>query len=296
MCWNLVLMQLSLLDGHHHEDGTQSDSEDPVSSHQDLSRQLTPQQLFTSPDREDPPMTSTPRCQTQPKKDPQQAFVINFLDDDMHRSRSQSFTNNVSPAESHVAHKKRTEKTKGAVQPGESLPSSAVQNTPTQRFTVPLKGSDGSSRAGLLRREKSDLLCSTSNFSSRSASSRPFASVGRKSRLALDFMTEFLKVSKSSSTAKSEKLHSKSSSMLSDRSNQSQPSAMDQTHVISPSQQLEPLHKSTSTSCTDGKTPKGSKQQEEDTLSDAGTYTIEAEAHDKEVEEARNMIDQVCSF
>ncbi|XP_058254894.1 centrosomal protein of 170 kDa protein B isoform X3 [Hemibagrus wyckioides] len=295
---DLSIGKNTLKDGHHHEDGTQSDSEDPVSSHQDLSRELTPQQLFTSPDREDPPMTSTPRCQTQPKKDPQQAFVINFLDDDVRRSRSQSFTNNVSPAESHVAHKKRTEKTKGAIQSGESLPSSAVQNTPTQRFTVPLKGSDGSSRAGLLRREKSDLLGSTSNFSSRSASSRPFASVGRKSRLALDFMTEFLKVSKSNSTAKSEKSHSKSSSMVSDRSNQSQPSAMDHTHVISPSQQLEPsdpLHKSTSASCTDGKTPKGSKQEEEDTLSDAGTYTIEAEARDKEVEEARNMIDQVGS-
>ncbi|KAK3538055.1 hypothetical protein QTP70_027409 [Hemibagrus guttatus] len=298
---DLSIGKNTLKDGHHHEDGTQSDTEDPVSSHQNLSREFTPQQLFTSPDREEPPMTSTPRCQTQSKKDPQQAFVINFLDDDVRRSRSQSFTNNVSPAESHVAHKRRTEKTKGAVQSGESLPSSTVQNTPTQRFTVPLKGSDGSSRAGLLRREKSDLLGSTSNFSSRSASSRPFASVGRKSRLALDFMTEFLKVSKSSSTAKSEKSHAKSSSMVSvvaDRSNQSQPSAMDQTHVLSPSQQLElsePLHTSTSTSCTDGKTPKGSKQEEDDTLSDAGTYTIETEVHDKEVEEARNMIDQVGS-
>ncbi|XP_053093355.1 centrosomal protein of 170 kDa protein B isoform X2 [Pangasianodon hypophthalmus] len=293
----------TLKDGHHHEDGTQSDSEDPVSNPQDLSRELTPQQLFTPPEREEPPMTSTPRYQIQPKKDPQQAFVISFLDDDVHKSRSQSFTSNMSPAESHVALKRRTEKTKGAVQSGVSLTSSAVQSAPTQRFTIPLKGSDGSQKAGLLRREKSDILASNSNFSSRSASSRPFGSVGRKSRLALDFVSEFLKVSKPSSTAKSEKslssTRSKASSMVSevaDNSTQSQPSAMDQTYILSTSQQLEPskaLHTSTSTSCTDEKTPKGSRHEEEDTLSDAGTYTIETEGPDKEVNEARNMIDQV---
>lgn len=299
-------MQLSLLDGHHYEDGTHSDSEEPVSNHQDLSRELTPQQLFTPPEREETPMTSTPRYQTQAKKDPQQAFVINFLDDDVRKSRSQSFTNSMSPAESHVALKRRTEKTKGTVQSGESLTSSAVQNTPTQRFTVPLKGSDGSQRAALLRREKSDIQASTSNFSSRSASSRPFGSMGRKSRLALDFMTEFLSGSKTSFRTKSEKspasTHSKASSMVSvvaHNSTQSQPSAMDQTRVLAASQKLQPSEAilvSTPTSCTDGKTPKGSKQEEEDTLSDAGTYTIDTEAPDKEVEEARNMIDQVCSF
>lgn len=297
---------MSLLDGHHHEDGTQSDSEDPVLNLQDLSRELTPQHLFTSPEREEIPMTSTPRYQAQPKKDPQQAFVINFTDDDVRKCRSQSFTNNMSPAESHVAPKRRTEKPKGVVQSGEILTSSAVQNTATQRFTVPLKGSDGSQKAGLLRREKSDVLASTSNFSSRSASSRPFGSVGRKSRLALDFMTEFLSGSKHSSAAKSEKslasMPSKVSSMVSvvaDNPAQSQSTAMDQTHVLSSLQQLEPsepLLASTSTDCTDGKTSKGSRQEEDDTLSDAGTYTIETEGPDKEVEEARNMIDQVCSF
>ncbi|XP_047677406.1 centrosomal protein of 170 kDa protein B isoform X2 [Tachysurus fulvidraco] len=291
----------TLKDGHHHLDGTQNDSEDPVLSPQDLSRELTQQEPFTPPEREEPPVTSTPRCQTQSKTDPYQAFAINFLEDHIPRSRSQSFTNNITPAETHVAHKRRTEKPIGSVQSGESLPSSAVPNPPTQRSIVPLKGSDGPSRTGLLRREKSDLHGSTSNFSSRSASSKPFASVGRKSRMALDFMSEFLKVSKSNSTARSEKSRSKTSSIVSvvaDQSSQSQPSAMDQTHILSPSQHLdlpEPLVTSTSISCTDGKTLKGSKQEEEDTLSDAGTYTIETEAHDKEVEEARNMIDQVGS-
>lgn len=298
-------MQLSLIDAHHHEDGTQSDSEDPVSNPQEVSRELTPQRLFTSPEREETPMTSTPRYQSQPKKDSQQAFVINFLDDDVRKSRSQSFTNNMSPAESHVASKRRTEKTKVAVQSGEILTSLAVQNTATQRFTVPLKSSDGSHKAGLLRREKSDLT-STSNFSSRSASSRPFGSVGRKSRLALEFMTEFLSGSKHSSTAKSEKSLTSTNSKASSRvsvvahsTTQSQPSAMDQTHFLSPSQHIDtskPLLTATSSGVTDGTTSKSSRHEEDDTLSDAGTYTIEAEGPDKEVEEARNMIDQVCSF
>uniref|UniRef100_A0A3B5MXQ5 CEP170 C-terminal domain-containing protein n=1 Tax=Xiphophorus couchianus TaxID=32473 RepID=A0A3B5MXQ5_9TELE len=37
------------------------------------------------------------------------------------------------------------------------------------------------------------------------------------------------------------------------------------------------------------------RNEEDDSLSDAGTYTIETESQDKEVEEARNMIDQVRS-
>lgn len=251
-------------------------------------------------------MTSTPRYQTQLKKDPQQAFVINFIDNEARKSRPQSFTNNMPAAESHVALKRRTEKTKGGSQSGESFTSSAVQNTPTQRFTVSLKGSDGPQKAGLLRREKSDILGSTSNFSSRSASSKPFGSVGRKSRLALDFMSELLSVSKANSAANSEKSLAstppKASSMVSveaDHFTQPQPLAMDQTRVVSASQQLEPSRDqitSTSTSVTDRKTSKGPRQEEEDTLSDAGTYTIETEGPDKEVEEARNMIDQVCSF
>ncbi|XP_046711323.1 centrosomal protein of 170 kDa protein B isoform X1 [Silurus meridionalis] len=300
---DLSMNKNTLKDGHQHEDGTQSNSEDPVSNSPDVSREPPLQHLFTPPEKEEPPMTSTPRCQTQPKKDPKQAFVINLLDDDVPRGRSHSFTNNMSPAESHAALKRRTEKTKGAAQSGESLSSSAVQNTPTQRFTVPLKGSEGSQRGGMLRREKSDILGSTSNFSSRSASSKPFASVGRKSRMALDFMSEFLKVSKSSSTVKSGKssssTHSKASNMVSvraDNSTQSQPSAMDQTYVLSSSQHLEPsetLLPPTSTNCTVGKTPKGSRQEEEDTLSDTGTYTVDTEGPNKEVEEARNMIDQV---
>lgn len=44
---------------------------------------------------------------------------------------------------------------------------------------------------------------------------------------------------------------------------------------------------------TDPQLTKARKQEEDDSLSDAGTYTIETEAQDQEVEEARRMIDQV---
>lgn len=46
----------------------------------------------------------------------------------------------------------------------------------------------------------------------------------------------------------------------------------------------------------DAKGPRLIRNEEEDSLSDAGTYTIETESQDKEVEEARSMIDQVTTI
>lgn len=46
----------------------------------------------------------------------------------------------------------------------------------------------------------------------------------------------------------------------------------------------------------DVKSPTGPRNEEEDSLSDAGTYTIETDVHDKELEEARSKIDQASSF
>lgn len=40
----------------------------------------------------------------------------------------------------------------------------------------------------------------------------------------------------------------------------------------------------------------GPKNEEEDTLSDAGTYTIETDIQDRELEEARSKIDQASFF
>lgn len=41
------------------------------------------------------------------------------------------------------------------------------------------------------------------------------------------------------------------------------------------------------------KSAQGRRNDEEDSVSETGTYTIETESQDKEVEEARKMIDQV---
>lgn len=43
------------------------------------------------------------------------------------------------------------------------------------------------------------------------------------------------------------------------------------------------------------KSAQGRRNDEEDSVSETGTYTIETESQDKEVEEARKMIDQVNS-
>lgn len=40
----------------------------------------------------------------------------------------------------------------------------------------------------------------------------------------------------------------------------------------------------------------GPRNEEEDTLSDAGTYTIEADVQDRELEEARSKIDKASFF
>ncbi|XP_036448943.1 centrosomal protein of 170 kDa protein B isoform X3 [Colossoma macropomum] len=297
---DLSINRTILKDGHHHEDGTQCDSEDPATKPPDVSKSdLSPPRLFTPPEREEPPASSTPHSQSQGRQEPQQAFVIEFFDDVARKKRSQSFTNNISPPESHEPLKNRMEKMKSPSQTGE-------KSTPSQQFTVPLKDSGGFQRAGSLRREKTDVRMSSSNFSSRSASSKAFNSVGRRSKLAQDFAAEFLRASKSISTATWEKPTSSTSSSASNTvsmvtnnsSTQSQPPVPIpiQTQVSSPSHQQVPsksLLTPTPANCTDVKNTKGSRQEEEDSLSDAGTYTIETEGPDKEVEEARNKIDQV---
>ncbi|XP_035388812.1 centrosomal protein of 170 kDa protein B isoform X2 [Electrophorus electricus] len=221
--------------------------------------------------------------------------------EDLYNTKSDRSINKESLKESHVVLKERIDKMKGAPLPGEQSTPSTLYNTPTQQFTVPLKGSDGSQRGGSLRREKTDIHASTSSFSSRSASLRAFGSVGRKSKLTQDFQTELLGVSKPNSSATWEKLPSSTSLPASNthcivEKNPPTPSlppahSINQTFASSPHLQQvpsEPLFSPTSASCTDAKTPK----EEEDSLSDAGTYTIEAEGPDKEVDQARNKIDQ----
>lgn len=269
-------------------------------------RIVPPPHSVTPPEEDDYPVNYTAESKNQDKQDPQQAFVIEFFDDSQRKKRTQSFTNNMSSPDFQSALKNKLDKRKGTN-------ASAGHNPPTQQFTIPLKGSDGSQRAGSLRREKSEIRMSTSDFSSRSTG-KPFGSVGRRSKLAQDFARELQRISKtaSASTWKHNSSESNlntaseiSSSTLNGDSpvtHQSLPTtshsnshSLNQTLSTSLYQPSTPLNSSSVHMDDDSIDVKaaGPKQEEEDSLSDAGTYTIEAEGPDKDVVEARSMIDQV---
>ncbi|KAJ8356316.1 hypothetical protein SKAU_G00191100 [Synaphobranchus kaupii] len=275
-----LAMHIKTLKGHHHDDGTQSDSEDPVlkgkrskSQKPDLPpqpapphkpvqprvqlpRQLTPP---TPPALKEPPCHSPPGSASPPQSlgkppapDPlgQQAFVIEFFDDNPRKKRSQSFTHNSAhaQADTYSALKAKLERRKGAA-PSTALPG---QIPPTQQVTIPLKGQghSGPQRASSLHREKADERAGGSS----GVTIKPFGSLGKNSKLA------------------------------------PRTPAQAATPVQAPVPPLMPLGVAHS---VDPKTSKAVRGEEEDSLSDAGTYTIETESQDKEVEEARDMIDQV---
>ncbi|XP_051501800.1 centrosomal protein of 170 kDa protein B-like isoform X2 [Myxocyprinus asiaticus] len=310
------LLNKTFKDGHLHEDG---DLEDPEET-QDLQstsllgpQKIVPPQPVTTPEEDDYRTNYTPESKNQGKQDPQQAFVIDFFDDGQRKKRSQSFTNNVSSPDLQNALRNKLDKRKGAT-------TSSSHNPPTQQFTIPLKGSDSPQRAGSLRREKSQIRMSTSEFSSRSLS-KPFGSVGRKSKLVQDFAAELLRVSKTSSASTLGSHSSRSNSTCvktpystsalfppttnacfavehksPTTSSHSHTHTMNQTYSTSLSQQSRPQNPSSvpmEDNNKDVKTLGPKQEEEEDSLSDAGTYTIETEGPDKEVVEARSMIDQV---
>uniref|UniRef100_A0A3P8TQD3 Centrosomal protein 170B n=1 Tax=Amphiprion percula TaxID=161767 RepID=A0A3P8TQD3_AMPPE len=238
-----LAMNIKTLKGHHHEDGTQSDSEDPVLKGRTPASPVAPERPLSQSPPQAPSPTEAPK-QGPPEHLTQQAFIIEFFDDNPRKKRSQSFTHNPAHADSYSALKAKLERRKG----GERPASVHGHIPPTQQVTVPLKGQghSGPQRSSSLKREKTEGEAASSSSSSRSSSGiviRPFGSVGKKSKLAQEFAAEFLKDS-------------------------GQPPA--------PSSVSYP-----------------SSNEEDDSLSDAGTYTIETESQDKEVEEARNMIDQV---
>lgn len=290
---------------NQHEDGTRSDSEDPAINGRGFLRseprvgyQVTPQPLRASPPRrsEEPSSYSPPESQSPPglvKAEPHQAFVIEFFDDDLRKKRSHSFTGNTSPPEP-SAPRVQPEKAKKGSSGERHVPSAASGIPPTQQYTVPLKGPapSGFQRAGSLRREKTEDRIST-GFSSRSSSSvsvRPFSSVGRRSKLAQEFTAEFLKQTKQSSSASSGK--KASSPPPSNASHQPQTSSPIH-HPVPLRVPLMPVP----SQAEEVQSPHvGAKNEEEDSLSDAGTYTIEADVQDKELEEARSNIDQASVF
>ncbi|XP_067273516.1 centrosomal protein of 170 kDa protein B isoform X2 [Pseudorasbora parva] len=383
-----LAINIRTLKGHHHEDGTQSDSEDPVIkgkrskshhsmqsqssvqshqsaqsntseptesilSQQSVSMQKTHHPQSISPHKHHqgdldeseahPVQEASSPHQTEVKPIPpepytQQAFIIEFFDDNPRKKRSQSFTHNSAHADSYSALKAKLERRK-CLAHGERPASVHGHVPPTQQLTVPLKGSShgGSQRSSSLKREKTEdngtstSLLGTSSRSSPAITIKPFGSVGKKSSLAQEFAAEFLKdTGKTSPPPMSAPavMMSPSHNFLPSPAEPSEPSSV--SYPSSPSQlpalsqsllqvsspvsyssqapgrgpvsgasplcsagspmpQLSPLLAS-------GVETKGSRvirTEEEDSLSDAGTYTIETESQDKEVEEARSMIDQV---
>uniref|UniRef100_A0A665UX51 Centrosomal protein 170B n=1 Tax=Echeneis naucrates TaxID=173247 RepID=A0A665UX51_ECHNA len=263
-----------------------------------------PPQSFTSPDSEKRLSYSPPDSESLSslgKTEPHQAFVIEFFDDNPRKKRSQSFTNNTNPPEQ-AGLRVQLEKTRKNTSPtGErQTPSSASSTPPTQRYTVPLKDSSstGPQRTGSLRREKTEDRISTS-CSSRSSSSivKPFHSVGRKSKLGQEFTAEFLKQTKQASPATWEKKTSKTEAVVrslfspTTSNGPYQPKTSSPVHKPVP---LKPPMMPLESHCVEVKSPLGGpRKEEEDSLSDAGTYTIEGDFQDNELEEARSKIDQV---
>ncbi|XP_054423753.1 centrosomal protein of 170 kDa protein B [Pteronotus mesoamericanus] len=243
--------------GHKHEDGTQSDSENPVAK-------AAAAAASSGVPAENGEQV---RLQRQIKRDPQdllhnqQAFVIEFFDEDTPRKkRSQSFTH--TPPGDPKADKRRGPGPADRDRPGAPAPARGPGS------------SSGPQRASSLKREKTEERLGGPSPPAR-ASTRPFGSVGRRSRLAQDFMAQCLRDASPATRPGPEKAPPALPAPLTPRG----------ASPVTPSPPPGPP--------ADPQLTKARKQEEEDSLSDAGTYTIETEAQDQEVEEARRMIDQV---
>ncbi|KAM3595584.1 uncharacterized protein V6R79_025653 [Siganus canaliculatus] len=290
----------------HCEVDTHSDSGIPAINGNDI-LQSEPQTQFTR----DPLPSSEPEPQSLPnlgRSEPHQAFVIEFFDDASRKKRSQSFTSNIPPPEP-LGFRAQLEKSRKSSSPNgdRQTPVQTTSTPPTQRYTIPLKGPapSGPQRAGSLRREKTEEQISTS-FSSRSSSSsvsaRPFSSVGRRSKLARDFTAEFLKQAKQSSASWEKNTSNaptaaKAEPVVVSKSSPPPSRAPYQPQTSSPIHRPVPLKAplmTKSSQSVDPSVPQISpRNEEDDSLSDAGTYTIETDIQDRELEEARSKIDQV---
>ncbi|XP_024861301.1 centrosomal protein of 170 kDa protein B isoform X2 [Kryptolebias marmoratus] len=320
---NSLSSDLKITNANRCENGSYSDSGHPAVNGDDFLQSepldvvhASPKTSRTSPDLEEllsHSPTESPSLSSHGKSELQQTFVIEIFDDNLRKKRSQSFTNpTASPEAARLRHQQEKSSKSSSPNMRDMVghverhvpPASSSTTPPTQRFTIPLKDSalTGFQRAGSLRREKTEDRIST-GFSSRSSSSasvRPFSSVGRKSKLAKEFTAEFLKQKNSSSSW--EKIASSSPKAAqrradavfqSDQTSTSPPPPdfHHQHQTSSPVNQPVPLK--TPTMPTHNVEVRSPRNEEEDNLSDTGTYTIEADVQDKEVEEARSKIDQV---
>uniref|UniRef100_A0A8C6IS45 Uncharacterized protein n=1 Tax=Melopsittacus undulatus TaxID=13146 RepID=A0A8C6IS45_MELUD len=256
------------LKGNRHEDGTQSDSEDPVVPKAE-------KETTTGSER----ATEQTKLQRQMRRDPhemlhnKQAFVIEFFEDTPRKKRSQSFTHSAHSSQSDTdpAMKTKAEKRKNAL-PAEKLGNAVPSSHLGAQTGKPSNSSSGTQRTSSFKREKTEDRIS--NSTSSASRVKTYGSVGRKSKMAQDFMAEYLR-----ETAQSGKPNAEKPAPL------PVPVAP---HVVISS---EP--ESASTPPPDIKSAQGRRNDEEDSVSETGTYTIETESQDKEVEEARKMIDQV---
>ncbi|CAJ0949251.1 unnamed protein product [Ranitomeya imitator] len=261
---------------NRHEDGTQSDSEDPPGP---------------VPEKENV-QSDQIKLQRQIKREPedllhnQQAFVIEFFDDDAPRKkRSQSFTHsaNSSQNEADPAIKGKNDKRKGVLV-AEKLTTNGTTTVPV--VPKPLANSSFPQRSNSFRREKTEDRISTAGPVTAKPPVKSFGSIGKKSKLAQEFVAEYLREQAEVSRDSVEKpmTLALSSVVAPPASQQVQSSIMGPSapRCVTPPPECRPM--------------RVKKAEEEDSLSDAGTYTIETENQDKEVEEARKMIDQIFEF
>ncbi|XP_065605380.1 centrosomal protein of 170 kDa protein B isoform X7 [Cyrtonyx montezumae] len=255
--------------GNRHEDGTQSDSEDPVAPKAE-------KEPVTGGER----VTEQAKLQRQMRRDPhemlhnKQAFVIEFFEDTPRKKRSQSFTHSAHSSQSDTdpGLKTKVEKRKNAV-PAEKQGSVVPPSHAGSQAGKATNSSSGTQRANSFKREKTEERINSSSSASR-PSVRAYGSVGRKSKLAQDFVAEYLREANQSGKANFEK-----------PAPQPVPAAP---RVVISSEPEPP-----SAPSPELKAAQGRRNDEEDSVSETGTYTIETESQDKEVEEARKMIDQV---
>nr|XP_021384601.1 centrosomal protein of 170 kDa protein B isoform X1 [Lonchura striata domestica] len=251
--------------GNRHEDGTQSDTEDPKAE----------KETTTGGER---PAEQT-RLQRQMRRDPhemlhnKQAFVIEFFEDTPRKKRSQSFTHSAhsSHSDTDPGLKSKLEKRKNALpaeKPGNSVPPSHL----TAQAGKATNSSCGTQRTSSFKRDKTEDRINASSSSAPRAKS--YGSVGRKSKMAQDFMAEYLRETAQSGKPNAEK---------------PAPVPMPVAPRVVISSEPEPA----SAPPPEVKSAQGRRNDEEDSVSETGTYTIETESQDKEVEEARKMIDQV---
>ncbi|XP_068959935.1 centrosomal protein of 170 kDa protein B isoform X1 [Petaurus breviceps papuanus] len=257
------------LKGHRHEDGTQSDTEDPATA----SSLKAEKEASPVPVAEPPPGEQV-RLQRQIKRDPQemlhnqQAFVIEFFDEDTPRKkRSQSFT--------HVPADPKADKRRVPGPTGVCGGMAAVPGPAPGRASG---STSGPQRASSLKREKTEDRTGSPSPAAR-PTHRLYGSVGRKSRMAQEFAAEYLRETTTTGRPGPEKQPPGLPAPLA-------PRVVISTAPPVPSSSPAPVS-------ADSQLTKSRKQEEDDSLSDAGTYTIETETQDKEVEEARKMIDQV---